>query len=88
METIYIHMPEDGNPVPLTGLSLEELKSLVCSKISSQSQPIISEGKFNKLRKKLSVRMTIDLKEHIYSDEGPSDVSGHGKKRRKKTFGF
>ena len=65
METIYIHMPEDGNPVPLTGLSLEELKSLVCSKISSESQPIISEGEFNKLRKKLSVRLTIDLKENI-----------------------
>ena len=47
METIYIHMSEDGNPVPLTGLSLEELKSLVCSKISSESQPIISEGNLN-----------------------------------------
>ena len=82
METIYIHMPEDGNPVPLTGLSLEELKSLVCSKISSESQPIISEGEFNKLRKKLSVRLTIDLKENIYSDEGPSDVSGHGGKKQ------
>ena len=32
MDSIYIHMPEDRSPVPLTGLSLEELKSLVCNK--------------------------------------------------------
>ena len=25
METIYIHMPEDGNPVPLTGYHLKSL---------------------------------------------------------------
>ena len=47
MDTVYIHMPEDGNPLPMTALSLEELKLVVCSKISSESQPIISEGNLN-----------------------------------------
>ena len=37
---------------------------------------------YNKLRKKLSVRLTLDLKENIYSDEGPSDVSGNGGKKQ------
>ena len=47
MDAVYIHMPEDGNPLPMTALSLEELKLVVCSKISSESQPIISEGNLN-----------------------------------------
>ena len=28
MEIVYIHMPEDGNPLPLTALSLEELTEI------------------------------------------------------------
>ena len=47
MDTVYIHMPEDGNPLPMTALSLEELKSVVCTKLSSESQPIIAEGNLN-----------------------------------------
>ena len=47
METVYIHMPEDRNPLPMTALSLEELKSVVWTKLSSESQPIIPEGSVN-----------------------------------------
>ena len=47
MKTVYIHMPEDRNPLPMTVLSLEELKSVVCTKLSSESQPIIPEGSLN-----------------------------------------
>ena len=47
METVYIHMPEDRNPLPMTALSLEELKSVVCTQLSSESQPIIPEGSLN-----------------------------------------
>ena len=47
MDTVYIHMPEDRNPLPMTALSLEELKYVVCTKLRSESQLIIAEGNLN-----------------------------------------